>query len=314
VERQFLSLAGTEFNCAGGPTPWNSWISCEETVQRADENFEEDHGYPFEVPAQITSAPCQPIPLAAMGRFRREAVAVDPRSSIVFQTEDRDDGLIYRFIPHVPRQLHSGGRLQALCVVDQPSLDTRNWPGGGPKRAPTAVRVGHKLQVSWMDLEQITSPADDLRLRGFARGAARFARGEGMWYGRDAVYFACTNGGRKKLGQIWRYRPSPFEGAGRETEQPGALELFAEPNDKSVVNNADNLTVAPWGDLIVCEDSEDVNRLVGVTPAGEFYVLARNRKDKSEFAGATFSPDGAMLFVNLQELGATLAIRGPWRG
>ncbi|MGH7599827.1 MAG: alkaline phosphatase PhoX, partial [bacterium] len=171
------------------------------------------------------------------------------------------------------------------------------------------------LQVKWLDLEDIEAPNDDLRLRGFAQGAARFARGEGAWYGNDAIYFACTNGGRAKKGQIWRYVPSPFEGAPEEQNDPGKLELFVEPNDGNLVDNADNLTVAPWGDLIVCEDGEKEQFLVGVTPKGEFYKFARNAMpSSSELAGVTFSPDGTTLFVNIQHEGLTLAITGPWRG
>jgi len=153
-----------------------------------------------------------------------------------------------------------------------------------------------------------------LRHRGFAQGAARFARGEGMWYGREAIYFACTNGGRKEIGQIWRYFPSPSEGKPEEEKNPGKLELFVEPNDGNLVENADNLTVAPWGDLIVCEDRDGPPSLVGITPQGGFYKLGKNAVSDSELAGVTFSPDGTTLFVNIQHDGLTLAITGPWRG
>jgi secreted PhoX family phosphatase len=87
---------------------------------------------------------------------------------------------------------------------------------------------------------------------------------------------------------------------------------FIEPNDGNLVENADNLTVAPWGDLIVCEDGPGDNGLVGVTPQGELYKLARNVLNHSELAGAVFSPDGTTLFVNIQRPGLTLAITGPW--
>ncbi len=306
VERQFLSLAGTLRNCAGGPTPWNTWITCEETVQRADEHCLRDHGYNFEVPATATPALADPVPLTAMGRFNHEAVAVDPASGIVYQTEDRHDGLLYRYIPNEPGRLAAGGRLQALAVLDRPSLDTRNWD-------ERLVPAGTTLEVRWIDLEDIEAPEDDLRLRGYEAGAARFARGEGMWYGRDAIYFACTNGGSARKGQIWRYVPSPDEGRPGETQRPGRLQLFVEPNDGGLIDNADNLTVAPWGDLIVCEDGSGEQFLVGITPAGEIYKFARNAVNDSEFAGATFSPDGTTLFVNIQTAGVTLAISGPWR-
>ena len=141
---------------------------------------------------------------------------------------------------------------------------------------------------------------NDLRTRGAKQGAARFARGEGMWYSRGSIYFACTNGGMKKFGQVWKLTGD-------------TLELFAAPNDRDLCDNCDNLTVAPWGDLILCEDGGEEQFLVGITPKGKFFKLARNAKGNSEFAGAAFSPDGATLFVNIQHAGLTLAITGSWR-
>jgi hypothetical protein len=92
------------------------------------------------------------------------------------------------------------------------------------------------------------------------------------------------------------------------------LELFVEPNNATVVENADNITVSPWGDLIVCEDGPGQQFLLGVTPAGQIYKLARNALNGSELAGATFSPDASTLFVNIQHPhGFTLAINGPWK-
>ena len=309
VVREFLSLAGTQRNCAGGPTPWNSWITCEETVERASEFNEIDHGYNFEVPATDQPALASPVPLKAMGRFNHEAVAVEPNSGIVYQTEDRHDGLIYRFIPDVPGQLAQGGRLQALAIVDRPALDTRNWPEIAPE--PSVIR-GETMLVRWIDLDNVEAPNDDLRWRGFSLGAARFARGEGMWYGDGVVYFACTNGGSEKKGQIWKYRPSQMEGQAEEANRPATLELFIEPNDGAVVENADNITVAPWGDLFVCEDGPGSQNLLRVTPAGEVIRFGGNLISESEFAGSTFSPDGSTLFVNIQVDGLTLAITGPW--
>ena len=135
-----------------------------------------------------------------------------------------------------------------------------------------------------------------------------------MWYGREAVYFACTSGGREHKGQVWRYEPSPEEGTAGEVAAPGTLELFIEPNDGDLVENCDNLTVAPWGDLVLCEDGPGENHLVGVTPEGRIYKLGRNAFNDSEFAGATFSPDGRTLYANIQSPGITLAITGPWTG
>lgn len=305
-ELQFLSLAGTLRNCAGGPTPWNTWISCEETVQRAEGNLERDHGFCFEVPAFVNKRPVPPVAIEGMGRFNHEAIAVDYRSGAVYLTEDRDDGLLYRYLPNRNRQLAAGGRLQALAAKERPSLDTRNWD------ASLDVEIGAELPVEWIDLDNILAPDDDLRHRGFENGAARFARGEGMWAGNQMIYFACTSGGRAKKGQIWKYIPSPFEGTPNERSEPGRLILFVEPNDGGLVDNADNLTVAPWGDLIVCEDGSGEQYLVGITPDGGIYKFAHNAHSDSELAGATFSPDGSTLFVNIQHDGLTLAVTGPW--
>jgi hypothetical protein len=168
--------------------------------------------------------------------------------------------------------------------------------------------------VRWIDLAETDSPNDDLRARGHAAGAALFARGEGIHRGRDEYYFTCTSGGSGRLGQIMRYLPSRHEGRPGEESAPARLELFVESADPRVMNYGDNLIVAPWGHLIVCEDRADnkVNHLKGVTPDGRLYTLARLNLD-TELAGACFSPDGSTLFVNAYDPGKTLAINGPWR-
>lgn len=331
VSRRYMSLIGTERNCAGGPTPWNSWISCEETLTKADGVVEKDHGYCFEVPASLEIRPADPVPLTDMGRMNHEACAVDPATKIVYMTEDRQDGAIYRFLPNVPGDLRAGGRLQALSIIDHPSMDMRNWLSSISKEeaakyasasafttmnadevSATETPIGQLMAVRWIDVENVMSPGDDLRYQVFANGGARFARGEGMWWGRQSIFFACTTGGRIRKGQLFRYVPSPLEGQPDEERLPGHLELYLEPNDHELIKNGDNLTVAPWGDLIVCEDAGGENNLVGVTPSGAFYKLGHNVMSDSEFAGCCFSPDGTTMFVNIQGNGITLAITGPW--
>jgi secreted PhoX family phosphatase len=314
AERQFLSLGGTEFNCAGGPTPWGSWLSCEECFEdagrgRADGHRiarEQPHGYVFEVSAAATGL-AEPLPIKAMGRFEHEACAVHETTGIVYMTEDRHHSLFYRYIPNVPGKLPEGGKLQALAVADEPSLPTHNWT------ADHEVPLRRPLNTYWIDLEDVDPVDNDLRLRGAESGAAMFARGEGLCVAGDRFAFTCTIGGPARLGQVFTYKPSPYEGTRQELGAPGLLELIAESDVNSLLRNADNLTMAPWGDLIVCEDSAAINSLVGVRPDGSQYEIARNRYSKSELAGACFSPDGNILFVNIQYPGKTIAITGDWK-
>ena len=305
VEKQYLSLAGTYRNCAGGVTPWNSWLTCEEDVATIGGTIEKDHGFVFEVPASSQPRLAKPLPIKDMGRFNHEAVAVEPSTGIVYQTEDRPDGLLYRYIPNEKENLHKGGKLQVLAIKGKKGLDTRNWK---KKNVP----LHEPLEVEWLDIDNVLSPDDDLRYRGFKSGAARFARGEGMWYGDNEIYFACTNGGPKKYGQVFKYRPSPSEGTDQEDLHPGTLELFAQSKDKTILNMCDNLTIAPWGDVILCEDNGELNYIRGINKQGELYNIACNRSSSSEFAGLVFSPSGKTLFVNIQENGETIAITGPW--
>lgn len=306
VEKQFMSLVGTYRNCAGGPTPWKSWVTCEEDVTLAggaNGKATVNHGYVFEVPATDDPALADPRPIKEMGRFNHEAICVDPATGIVYLTEDRHDGLFYRFIPTQKNNLHAGGRLQALALKGRKSFDTRNWPDVDGEK----IYAGEKLQTEWIDLSDIDSPNDDLRLRGFAQGAARFARGEGAWFGNNELYFTCTSGGPIKKGQIFRYTPGKNEGNGAD----GNLELFVETTNEEILKNCDNLTIAPWGEVMLCED-DPAPYLRGVTTSGQVYTFAKNRLD-GEFTGICFSPSGKTMFVNIQHHGLTLAIQGTWR-
>jgi secreted PhoX family phosphatase len=195
----------------------------------------------------------------------------------------------------VPGVLREGGVLQALKIQGMPQAITKaNFP------------VGQPMPVEWVTIEEPDPAGNTIKVEGFTKGAAQFTRGEGTWFGNNEVYFTCTDGGEKELGQVWRYVP------GINSQDGGTIELFAEPNDQSILDGPDNITVAPFGDLIICEDGEDEQFLRGVTSEGTLYTFARNAINNREFAGACFSPDGQTLFVNIQDPGITFAIWGPW--
>lgn len=310
LEKHFLSLTGTIRNCAGGPTPWGSWLTCEETNikagnQQAGSTLTKDHGWVFQVMATDETGIQTPTPLTSLGRFSHEALAIQPATGIVYLTEDQGDSVFYRFIPNAPGNLLTEGKLQALRFKNSSYQDTRNHSG---KVFPT----GTALDVEWVDLIDIDSPDDTLRIQAAAKGAAIFAREEGCWWGNNAVYFACTSGGPGQQGQIFRYTPSRFEGTPGEASAPAKVELFIEPTEASQFAAPDNICISPSGDVIVCEDGSGDEFVHGVTPEGAVYKIARNALGGSEFAGACFSPDGSTLFVNIQSPGITLAISGPW--
>jgi secreted PhoX family phosphatase len=307
-----LSLAGTEINCAGGAMPWGSWLTCEESFSDPGTSFERGrvvhrekrHGYIFEVPADAEGL-VDPVPLTAMGRFEHEAAAADPATGIIYLTEDRHRSLFYRFIPDEPGKLREGGRLQALAIKGQNGFDSRNW-------REQNIRPGVWMDTTWVDLDDPDVDVNDLRLRGHSLGAAVFARGEGLCYANGDLAFTCTIGGQHRLGQVFLYRPSTKEGTPAESGAPGQLRLVAESRSDSVLRNGDNLTMSPWGDLLICEDTADHCGIVGVRMDGRMYPFADNAYTRAELAGICFAPDGKTLFVNLQQNGMTLAINGPW--
>lgn len=303
VRDQFRSLGGTIRNCSGGVTPWGSWLTCEESPtgpgQKYGKGLNKNHGWVFEVPAAATGL-VDPVPLVAMGRFNHEAACVDPATGFVYLTEDRDDSVLYRFIPKVPSELSQGGRLQAMKVEGIPDL--RNWTG-------RSMAVGAAGKITWVDLDAVEAPKDDLRYQAATKGASLVARGEGIHMGEGEAFVCATSGGARKLGQIFRVALSPDGESDR-------VELFFESVSKHQFDYGDNVVVAPNGHLIVCEDQYTAvvdNHLRGIAPDGNAYPLARLRL-QTELAGACFSPDGQTLFVNVYAPTKTLAITGPWDG
>jgi secreted PhoX family phosphatase len=335
----FISLKGTIVNCAGGYSlGYEGWITGEETVA----TFGEPHGYAFLVP--LDRGPDDPKgaePILPMGRFAHEAVATDQRTGIVYQTDDPGSGVgagFYRYVPDDPQDLLAGGSLEMLGIRGRPQSDLRE------NQTP-----GDAQPVAWVRIEDVNPDAaantapTSVFAQGLAQGGALFNRLEGCWWDGDrSIYFASTSGGDTKngdvnsdgyaegYGQIWCYRASGSD---------GTLTLVYESDGAEALDSPDNLCVTPRGGLILCEDDassdsdlnrqapgiEDVNRLVGFDRRGGVFELAVNRLNDSEFAGATFSPDGDILFVNIfgsssgsidpytGNEGMTIAIEGPWR-
>src|SRR5262245_443643 len=327
--RSFPSLSGTFRNCAGGPTPWGTWLSAEEcvyvpgewdrTINDRNPLASERHGYVFEVDSRAEDL-VNPVPIKAMGRFYHEAVAVDPATGTVYMTEDRTDGLLYRYQPQVltsgrkkvadmkPGDLARGGTLEALRIPHLPRARAQNHDARD-------LAVGATWPVDWVaipvrepDIDSEYAPGGrglraaptSTRAQGFALGCAQFARNEGITHHQGSIYFCATSGGHEQAGQVWRL----------DLASQG-LTLVLEPDNRKLMDGPDNLTPAPNGDLIVCEDGRAEDYVLGITPQGRIYHLARNRFNESEFAGACFAPDGQTLFVNCQEPGITFAIWGP---
>lgn len=320
IVRDFVSLSGTLNNCAGGPTPWGSWISCEETTvgQTIRTNpttgvkmggFPKPHGYCFEVPASANNN-LPAVPLKAMGRFEHEAIAVDKNTGIVYLTEDYNPCGFYRFLPKRNKHLAEGGVLQMLAVKGHDQYDTRK----GQKQ--NAV-----LKATWVTIDDPDPASADVDTQsvskqGRAKGGAMFARLEGCFANdRGQIYFAATSGGDNGGGQIWRYD--------HVSRDEGNLILMFESPGRDILDMPDNVCLMPNSRLLfICEDSDYVgqggtpdNFIRILTPGGQIADFAKNivpNFGRGEFAGTTFSHDGKTLFFNIQPAGLTFAVWGDW--
>lgn len=343
--RSWVSLNGTSFNCAGGASPWGTWITCEETPNGVDQqrsfligpgdpddlNYVQKHGYIMEVPVSRGPGELEVAqPITSAGRFAHEAAAADPATGAIYMTEDdfAYASGFYRYLPPnnplSDKGVANGGRLQILGVV----------PDGasGPVTADlhTGQTPGTTYRVAWIDIEDpdptfAPGLSNDEAARivyqeGESKGAARFSRLEGMAYWGGKVFFVSTEGGGPfdsdpgpnssagfgdGYGQVWMYD------ARKQT-----LTLLFESPGPDVLDFPDNVIVSPRRkSVILCEDSSAGNMLRALTRDGLIFDFALNAVSGGvdEFAGATFSPDTQVLYANMQANGITFAIWGPWQ-
>lgn len=343
VVEAFTSLNGTQMNCAGAVTPWGSWIACEETVNGPDVGpdftgvsnvtLQQRHGFIYEVPAGGQS---NREPITAAGRFAHEAAAFDPGEGILYLTEDNfgwPSGL-YRYIPATnpvdAGSLVNEGRLQILRVVGQPNANLAAEQTNGATYPVDWVDIADPAPTFPYTPGQTAPTTNDTALtyvgnQGRAQGAAYFSRLEGATFVRRQVYFVATQGGgpaETSLGPI-------ADGYGNGSGQVWSHDIkaqtltcrFQSPGP-AVLDFPDNITARNnRGTIVICEDNVNDNFVRGLTREGRLFDIALNRlvsrtgtpRFNDEFAGATFSPDGGTLFVNIQASnGLTFAIWGPW--
>ncbi|WP_432163842.1 PhoX family protein [Streptomyces tendae] len=322
---EWVGIAGTATNCAGGSTPWGTWLTCEETEDKAgEEGMTKDHGYVFEVDPEDRRANRDPKPIKALGRYAHEAVVIDPKRGHAYLTEDASgpNGLLYRWTP--PEHFrHGRGRLRALADDAGVLQAFKCFDSGGKfvDDLSRATKTGTVYGVDWVDVPDRDARTTSVRKQFAAGEVTRARKLEGMWWADGGAYIVSSyardeSPGRPHDGQVWFYDPKR-----RTLTLKVLLGVNADPSADGAFDGPDNITVSPYGGLVIAEDGEGVQHLFGATDSGRTYPIARNElnlgteedPEYSEFTGVTFSPDGRTLYANIQTPGIMLAITGPWK-
>ncbi|MCM2429124.1 alkaline phosphatase PhoX [Streptomyces sp. RKAG337] len=321
---EWVGIAGTSTNCAGGATPWGTWLTCEETEDKAGQNgMTKDHGYVFEVDPYNRRANRDPKPIKALGRYAHEAVVVDPKRGHLYLTEDASgpNGLLYRWTP--PAGFHHGrGHLDSLGETAGVLQAFKCFDSGGKfvDDLSRATKTGTVYGVDWVDVPDRDAKTVSVRKQFAAGEVTRARKLEGMWWGDGGTYivssYARDESPVQHDGAVWFYDPKR-----RTLTLKVLLGVNADPGADGPFDGPDNITVSPYGGLVIAEDGAGIQHLFGALDDGRTYPIARNELNigtdlepaYSEFTGVTFSPDGHTLFANIQEPGIMLAITGPWR-
>lgn len=141
-----------------------------------------------------------------------------------------------------------------------------------------------------------------------------------MWWGDGGAYtvasYAREESPGRHDGQVWFHAPKC-----RTPTLKVLLGVNPDPLEEGALDGPDDITVSPYGGLVIAEDGDGLQHLFGATESGRTYPIARNELDIggeqgpecSEFTGVMFSPDGRTLYADIQEPGIMLAITGPWK-